>query len=162
MKKLTTLLGYSGAALSLATIAGAMVLLPAFTRGVAATGVKIDPARVGGELVRTLPRGAYHIDVYQVVRPQGLLDQREPFVQLAWGPLPALPQRVEDEVDVDGDGLADVRVRFEVPPPPARLRVDVVALRPGLRAMSQVGIESVCALIARLPDKVIVRIPLEP
>jgi hypothetical protein len=162
MAKLTTVLGYSAAGLTLLVMAAAPVLLPTFTRAVAATGVQIDPAYGGGPVAHTIERGGWRIEVHQPVLPKAPLDRLGPFVQLAFRPLPALPTLIDEEVDYDGDGQADMRVRFELPADPAaKLYVDVTPLRPGVRALAHVEKESFAALIARLPDAVVVRVPLQ-
>ena len=163
MASLKTVLGYSAAGVTLAVMAGAPVVLPSLTQAVAATGVHIDPAFSGGEQARVVERGAFRIGVNKPVLPKAPLDRLGPFVQLSFSPLAALPKAVDEEVDLDGDGRADVRIRFEVPADPkADLYVDAAPLSPGVRAMSHVKSESFSSLIARLPEAIVVRVPLEP
>ena len=58
-----------------------------------------------------------------------LLERIEPFVQIVFEPADALPARVSEEIDLDGDGRPDVRVSFTVPADPnAPMRGDVTAL----------------------------------
>ena len=162
MGRLTSGLGYTGAALTtLVMLASPFVLFGSFTRGVAATGVRVDPVYSGGAPARVLARGGYRIVVNRPVRPRGPLDPVRPFVQLAWLPADSLPAHVADEVDLDGDGRADLVARFDVPRDPrAALHVDVQPLGPAVQALRDVSRDSFSALIARVGDRVIVRVPL--
>ncbi len=160
MPRLTTVLGYGGAVLTLAVLVGVPALDPAFTKAVAATGVRIDPVYSGGELARSIPRGGYRIDVNRPVAPSGLIGGPGSFVQLAWRPVAALPARIADEVDVDGDGEPELRAEFAIPADPeATLYVDVTPLDPRVRAMTNVSRHGLGALIARVGDAVVLRVP---
>jgi hypothetical protein len=73
----------------------------------------------------------------------------------------ALPQRVSDLVDVDGDGQPDIRVSFDVPrDPKAPLHVDVDSLNPRYQAMRNAGKERYSRLIVRVDNAILVRVPL--
>ena len=80
-----------------------------------------------------------------------------PFVQVAWTPAASLPARLSDEVDLDGDGTPDVRVAIDS----HNLVVDVTPLNGRYRPMHSRGVTSFSALIARVKDSLVVRIPLE-
>ncbi|HEY3383123.1 MAG TPA: hypothetical protein VGK32_15235 [Vicinamibacterales bacterium] len=165
MKRMTTVLGYTGAALTIvAAILTPFVLRGAFTNGVASLGLHIDPVFGGGAEVRSIVHDRYRIAVHEVIRPGGLWPRVGPFVQVAWAPVDALPSRVSDEVDVDGDGRADALVSFDVPgDPQAPLSVDIVArtrVVRGFRTGRGAG-ESFDALAIRLRDRIVVRIPLD-
>jgi hypothetical protein len=60
-------------------------------------------------------------------------------------------------VDLDGDGTPDVMVRLDTA---GQLEVDATPLNPRYRPMHSEGVTSFAALIARVRDGVIVRIPL--
>jgi hypothetical protein len=162
MKRLTSILGYTAAAL---TVAGA-VLIPfllkdLITRGVAASGVRIDPVFSGGDLLRTIDKGAYRVAVYRPVLRRSPFGREDPFVQLTWMPASALPARIADEVDVDGDGRPDLRATFDVPKnPQTALRVDITPLGPRFQPVRQAGRNSFSRLIARVGDSILVRAPL--
>jgi hypothetical protein len=163
MKRLTSILGYTAAAL---TIAGAVLipflLMDLITRGVAASGVRIDPVFSGGDLLRTIDKGAYRVLVNRPVLRRSPLDRADSFVQMAWTPASALPARIADEIDVDGDGRPDLRATFDVPKNPgAALRVDITPLGPRFQAVSQAGRDSFSRLIARVGDSILVRAPLK-
>jgi len=162
MNRLKSVLGYSAAGLTvLASILTPFLLMNVFSRGVGATGVRIDPVYSGGDPERVIDKGSYQIVVHRPVPDQTLLRVREPFVQLAWKPADALPGRVSEEIDLDNDSRPDLRVEFEVPrDPEAELRVDVVPLAPLVQPMSRVAKESFTRLIARVGDSIVVRVPL--
>src|SRR5512146_2534464 len=123
MRKLKSALGYTAAVLTLiAAVLIPFLLMDVFTRGVAATRLRIDPAYSGGEASHTLNRGAYRIVVNRPVRKTAPLQRLQPFVQLTWKPASALPQNVSDAVDIDGDGTPDAAVKFALKPP---LRAEV-------------------------------------
>lgn len=154
-------LGYTAAVLTI--VCAALIpflLINVFSKGVAATGVQVDKVYGGGKVVRTIDKGAYKIQVYEVIRPRAL-QRAQPFLQLAWAPVDALPPRVSDEVDVDGDGRADLRATFAVPKDEkAPLSVDVEPLRPGIETMHGVSRKGFDQLIARVNDQILVRVRL--
>jgi hypothetical protein len=84
------------------------------------------------------------------------LQRVDPFVQVAWVPADKLPAHLSDEVDLDGDGVPDVRVVIDSQP----LVVDVTPLGARYRPMHSQGVTSFSALIARVQDALVVRIPL--
>ncbi len=153
-------LGYTAAALTLVcAVLIPFLLMDMFTRGVAATGVHVDKMYSGGDVVRTIDKGPYKIQVYETIHPRGA-QRVAPFVQLAWTPVNALPQHVNDEVDIDGDGRPDLRATFAVSQDEKQaLSVNVEPLRPGLEAMHNVGRSAgFDRLIARVNDKIVVRV----
>ncbi len=162
MQRLKPILGYTAAALTImAAVLTPFVLIGLFTRGVAATGVRVDTAYTGGKPAHTIDRGAYRVVVHQPVLPRAPLQRLEPFVQLTFAPAAALPPRVSDEVDLTGDRQPDLRVIFDVPrDPKAELRVDIESLTSLVRPVRQAGRGSFSALIARVGDAVLVRVPL--
>jgi hypothetical protein len=157
-----SILGYAGAGLTI--VAAALIpflLIGLFTRGVAAGGLHVDEFYSGGAVVRTVDRGAYKIEVHQLVRPRAW-QRGVPYMELAWTPASALPARISDEVDIDNDGRPDLRATFTVPQDKrALLQVDVEPLRPGVEPMHGVGRESFSRLIARVKDRIVVRVPVK-
>ena len=85
------------------------------------------------------------------------LQRVDPFVQVAWTPVDKLPAHLSDDVDLDGDGVPDVRVAIGSHP----LVVDVTPLGARDRPMHSQGVTSFSALIARVKDTLVVRIPVE-
>ena len=80
-----------------------------------------------------------------------------PFVQVTWTPAASLPARLSDDVDLDGDGAPAVRVAIDS----HNLVVDVAPLGARYHPMHSQGVTSFSALIARVNDSLIVRIPLD-
>jgi len=159
MQRVKTVLGYTGAGATVAAaVLAPMLLMPLFARGVAATGVRVDPSLSGGRVVREIPRAGYRILVHEVVRPRAPLQRTRPFVQVAFTPAAALPAAVDDAVDLDGDGRDDVRVRFA--PGAASLRADLEALGPLVRPACGLTRESRDGFVGRVHDAVVVRVPL--
>lgn len=157
MKKLTSMLGHSGAiAALLIAVLGPFLLFGWFQRGIGAMGLKIHPGFSGGEVSRVMQRGGYRISIYQRVGKITPWQRVDPFVQVSWAPVAALPATVSDDLDIDGDGNPDVRVTFNR----AAMTMDAVALNPRYRTAHSKGIESFSALIARVNDAVVVRIPV--
>ena len=68
---------------------------------------------------------------------------------------------MSDVVDVDGNGLPDIRVSFDVPRDPRTpLRVNVEPLNPRYEDMQNAGKEKYSRLIVRVDDAILVRVPL--
>jgi hypothetical protein len=159
--KLRAKLGYTAAgATVLAAVLTPFLLYGMFTKAFASLGLHVDEIYSGGPKVRTIPKGAYFIDIHRQVSPH-MLQNEKPFVQLDWRPVSALPAHVSDLVDVSGDGQPDLRVSFDVPlDPKAPLRVDVDALSPRYASMQNVGKERYSRLIVRVDDAILVRVPV--
>jgi hypothetical protein len=158
MKKLRSILGNSGAVLTLALAAVAPFLLFGwFQAAIGAAHLRIDPTYSGGEISHVIHRANYRIVVNRPVPRRSPLQRIGPFVQLAWTPAAGLPAHFSDEVDLDGDGTPDVRVAIDS----QNLVVDVAPLGPHYRPMHSQGVTSFSALIARVNDSLIVRIPLD-
>ncbi len=163
MSKLSSAAGYAAATLTIvASVASPFVLFGLFTRAVAAAGVHIDPIYTGGEVVRRTSTGrGYSIQVHAAVPERTPLQTAGPFVQIDWLPISALPAHVDDTVDLDGDGLPDLRASFDVPGDPRTpLSVEVEPLCDKVTAMHAVSRDALGSLIVRLPDRVVVRVPL--
>jgi hypothetical protein len=160
-KRLVSALSYNGAGLTLfVTLLVPFVLMGFFANLVARSGVRVDSVYSGGEVERTVMRPGYQIRIYRPVYPR-FLQRTEPYVQLALTPVSALPATVRDEIDIDGDGQPDVRVRFAVPANPrGELKVDVLPLHGRYGALRRVHAESFSRLIVRTGDQILVRIPI--
>ncbi len=157
--KIRSGLGYSLAALTLlAAVLVPFALMTFFTRAVARAGLHIDERYAAGPVVRTIEKTGYRIQVHKEFHPR-LWQRAEAYVQIVWEPAAALPPRIVDEVDIDGDGAPDVRVSFAVPVPTGAT-VEVEPLNPKYLALHAVGQQSLSRMIAQAKDKVIVRIPL--
>jgi len=76
-------------------------------------------------------------------------------------PVSALPERVADPVDIDGDGRPDAVVAFEVPRDTnTPVSAEITALTPVMQPVIAVTRESFSSAIARVGDSVVVRLPL--
>lgn len=164
MRRLLPVLGYTAAALTIMVAAATpFVLLGTFTKGVASSGLRIDPVYSGGDVLRTIDRGAYRLTIYRRVGRRAPLSATGPFVQLKWTPASALPPHVSEVVDLDGDGTPDVRAEFDFHTNSKQdLRMDVTALSPLVRSAAGVGRDSFSSMIARVNEAVVVRVPVEP
>jgi hypothetical protein len=162
MKRLTTLLGYSVAVLTIVVaVVGPLFWFGFFSRAAARTSLRIDPEYTGGEPARTLARDSYQIVIYKPVLKRAPLSPIASFVQIVWKPASALPAAISEPLDLDGDGQPDCVVSFEVPrDPQAKLRVTVKPLNGLVQPMNEVSKDSFAALIARVNDTIVVRVPL--
>ena len=161
MSQLTAKLGYCGAGLTvLAAVLTPFLLYKTFAKGFAGLGLQVDEMYSGGPKVRAVQAAGYSIDIHRQVSPH-MLQSEKPFVQLDWKPVGALPPKVSELVDIDGDGKPDVRVTFDVPQDPkASLRVNVESLNPRYESIRNAGKEKFSALIVRVDDAILVRVPL--
>jgi hypothetical protein len=158
MKKLNSILGHSGAILTVVLAAASpFVLFGWFQNAIGGMGLRIHPSFSGGELSHTITRPDYRIEVFRSVGRTTPWQRVHPFIQARWTPAAGLPASVSDEVDLDGDGTPDVRVAFR----PADLVVDVAPLDARYRAMHSRGVTSFSELIARVNDAVVVRLPVD-
>lgn len=157
MKRLRSILGNTGAVLTLALAVIAPFLLYGwFQAAIGAARLHIDPTYSGGEISHVIQRPGYRIVVNRPVPRRSPLQRIGPFIQLAWTPAASLPARLSDDVDLDGDGAPDVRVAIDS----HNLVVDVTPLGARYRPMHSQGVTSFSALIARVQDALVVRIPL--
>jgi hypothetical protein len=162
MQRLNSVLGYTGATLTVvAMLVMPFVLFPLFQQDVAATGVEVDPVYSGGTTARVFQKDGYRIVVNRPVRSRAPLDRPAAFVQITWAPAGALPSHVADEVDLDGDGRADLTARFDVPADTtSALFVDVTPAGDMVRPLHRVSRDSFSSLIARVGVRIVVRVPL--
>ncbi len=164
MKRLLRFLGYGAAAL---TILFALALpirgFPVFLSALGNLGLKIAPWYSGGEVASTLDRGSYQIKVYHPVYPALVGEGEKGFVQLVWQPRSALPPRVQEEIDLNGDGTVDCEISFSNPP--GETAIPVLTVKPKSPWVSPVqnspttSLEGV--LIERVKDAMFVRIPVK-
>ena len=162
MKRLTAILGYAVAALTIAVaVLGPLFWFGVFSRAAAKTSLRIDPEYTGGEPARIVARDGYQIVVYKPVLKHAPLSPTASFVQIVWKPVSALPAAISEPLDLDGDGRPDCLVSFQVSrDPQAKLRVTVKPLTALVQSMNGVGKDSFSSLIARVNDTIVVRVPL--
>jgi hypothetical protein len=160
-RRILSVLGYTGAAFTLLiAMAVPFVLFRAFAVAIGHAGLHIDATYSGGTVARTIQRTGYQIVVYQPVQPH-MLERIEPFVQIVFKPADKLPSQVSEEIDLDGDGRPDVRVRFTMPADPsAPMRGDVTALNGKYVSLTNVAGESFSRMIVRTDKEIVVRVPV--
>jgi len=123
MARLTKILGYTWAALALPIVIATFVGNQFFATALAtATDVQVSPWFTGDEVARSVDHDGYRTQIHRPVF-DGLIGQRnEGFVQITWSPPgDALPDRIVDQIDVDGDGVSDFGVELDVAGRNARL-----------------------------------------
>jgi hypothetical protein len=160
-ENIRSILAYTGAGLTLlVAVCVPFVLIGGFSSVVAHAGLHIDATYSGGTIARTIQREGYRIEVYQPVRPR-MLERTGSFVQIVFEPADALPKQVNDEIDLDGDGRADVRVSFSMPADAsAKMHGDVTAFNGSYVSLSNVSDESFSRMVLRTGNKVVVRVPV--
>ena len=157
MKRIGSIAGHWGAILTVVLAAlSPFVLFGWFEHAIGGMGLKVNAEYSGGELSHTIARTGYWILVNKRVGKATPWQRVDPFVQVQWTPGARLPALVADDVDLDGDGKPDVRVTFR----PADLVVDVTPLDPRYHSMHSKGVTSFSALIARVNDGIVVRVPV--
>lgn len=104
------LLAFAGIPLVLVALMGMTPLAATLVR---ITGLKVSPQYTGGAVVRRVDHGAWSTQVHEPVFEALFGHSREGFVQVDWTPRQAVPQRLEEEIDYDGDGRADFSVRWD-------------------------------------------------
>lgn len=163
MRKLTALLGYSAAILVLALLfLTPFKLLDGFTGLVGRLGIQPHPKFAGGPVARTLARGSHRIEISAPDGTVGPLERSPRFVQVAWSPASALPGRIQEDLDLDGDETPEVSVDFEVPQDRNhRLQARVQVLDPAkVRPIQELGRTDLSALLVRLEDRIVARFPV--
>ena len=154
-----SVLAYSGARFSTSSSLP-FKLIRGFAGLVAHAGLRVDSVYTGGEIARTIRHAGYQVAIHRPVRPHWL-QRAEPFVQVDFSPAAALPAIVNQELDLDNDGRPDVRVHFSVPADPqASLHGSVVALNARFLPLSNVSDDSFSRLLARVDDRIVLRVPL--
>lgn len=154
------ILGYTAAGLTMAAaLLTPFLLMGTFSNAVAHAGLRVDEKYSGGAVVRTLDRASYKIEIHQPVRPR-LLERGETFVQVSFAPAARLPAEVDEAVDLDGDGVPDVRLRFTATgTEETALKGEVTALNPKFISFASPASEGISRIVARVGDSVVVRVP---
>ena len=162
MRTLKAVLGYAAALLVIAiAVEAPFRITPLFVKAVAATGIRPEDAYTGGQVARTLDRGAWHIAIYKPVHRATPFHEMDPFIQADWQPVEALPPTVSEALDLDGDGKPDVAVTFAVPKDPKTpLTADVKVLSDLVKPITRLDRRSLFAAVARVGDRIVVRVPL--
>ncbi len=91
-------------------------------RLVAITGLHVHPLYTGGEQAQTLDRGPYQTIVHRPVFDGLVAQRRTGFVQIQWQPKDAnLPDLIDERIDYDQDGKADLEIHLDTRTNQARL-----------------------------------------
>jgi len=116
MGKLKSIGAYTWAALATLVVLATFLGIGPFSRAiVAATGLKVSPWYLGGDVVRETTHAGYRTVLRRPVF-DGLIGQRSKgFVQVEWFPAEgaALPASLREDVDYDGDGSTDFTVDLD-------------------------------------------------
>jgi hypothetical protein len=115
---------------------------------ISATGLTLSPWIDGGPVVQTIDHGSYQAQVHRMVFDALVGERKEGFIQVDWLPPAALPARIDEEIDADGDGQPDLRVEVAT----ESKETTLTAYAPWV-----LGLEGVY----RLEDKLVVRVNLE-
>ena len=149
-----TVLAYTAAILVIPLVLALFVGLGGWMRlFVNATGLTVSPWYTGGSVVVVVPHGAYETRIHRPVFDALMGERSTGFTQIDWSPKEALPRQIDEELDLDGDGRADVRVRWNVP----ANKVEVQALSPRV-----LGEEGHYELRQRLTLRIALRNPNKP
>ena len=98
--------------LILATFIGLNFWSEMLARG---TAVHISPHFSGGEVRQTISHGSYKTLLHRMVFDGIVSDRATGFVQVDWVPAAkqSLPVDLQEELDINGDGINECRVRVE-------------------------------------------------
>lgn len=114
MKKVLSILGYTWAVLCIFIVLATFFKNAYFGPALAAiTGVKISPWYTGGEVKASVDHDGYRTLIHRPVFDGLFSDRKDGFVQIDWESAGALPPKVAEEIDYDGDGTADFLVRLD-------------------------------------------------
>lgn len=163
MAKLKSLFGYGAAVLVIAVMVLApFILMSRIERLVRQLGLRSHPKFSGGPVVRVLDRGGYRVAIAAPAGPVGPLEWGPRFIQVSWSPVAALPDIVDERLDLDGRGRPQVRLRFHVPRDPRQpLTGQVEVLDPSLvRPVTLLRRTGGPGLLVRLDHSIVARIPL--
>jgi len=159
--RVLAVLAYAGVGLTLAiAILVPFYLMGALTGVMAHAGLRVDDKFTGGTVAQSFVHEGYTIRVHEAVWPR-MLERTEPFVQIVFEPVSALPAQVNEAIDLDGDGEPDVRVEFTVPASAAaKMHGNVIALNEGYESLRNAGNESFSRMMVRVGDRIVVRVPV--
>jgi hypothetical protein len=130
MRRFKTILGIAWAAAAIPIVLAGFIGSDSLgARAVTATGIRVSPWYTGGDSLRCEDHGGWRTVIHREVT-RGLLGERpEGFVQVDFKPDgdSSLPVQIDAEIDLDGEGSADVRVRLDT----RKNTVELIALDRG-------------------------------
>jgi hypothetical protein len=114
MSRIVKSLAYAWAFLAGPIVLATFFGLPAFTgKLVEVTGLHVHPVYSGGEVVQAIDHGHYQTLVHRPVFDGLIRERNTGFVQIQWQPKDAnLPELIDEQIDFDRDGKADLRIRL--------------------------------------------------
>ncbi len=124
VERLKTSVGTAWAVLCFLIVPATFVGLGFWSRTLAnGTGIQVSPRFTGGEVRLSTDHGSYQTRLHRPVFDGLLGERRDGFVQIDWvpnngQPLPAL---IEEEFDIEGDGIVEFRIRLDTTTPKADL-----------------------------------------
>ena len=114
MERLKSIGGYTWAVLCVLVVFAGFFFNNALEEGLAsAAGLRISARMTGGEVVRTLDRGAYTVAIHRPVFDGVLGERKRGFVQVNWKAVTAIPPVLREILDYDGDGRDDFLVEID-------------------------------------------------
>jgi hypothetical protein len=164
MKRIIPCLTYGAAILTvLFAVALPIKLMPIFLSWVGASDLKIAPWFSGGEKAFVINREIYQIQVYRPVYPALVGKGEKGFVQLVWQPRNVMPERVEESLDLNRDGIVDCELSFFNPKDKnASLLLTVIPKSPWVLPVQDSPTTSLSGvLIEKGRKNIFVRIPVK-
>jgi hypothetical protein len=148
MTQIKSILGYSLAFFGIFAAMAAFLGMPSWAALlVNGFGLKVSPWYSGGEIARVVDHGTYQTGIYKPVF-NALIGQRSVgFVQVDWSKKASVPAKIDEWIDLDGDGNPDLRIEWNT-------LNDAIALTPATPAI--IGLKGNYAT----SDRYIVRVDL--
>lgn len=107
------------------TFVGNETLSRVFARS---TGAIVSPRYSGGEVVKVIDHGTYRSFIHRPVFDGLFSDRSGGFIQIDWRGGPPWPERLEESIDYDRDGVSNLTVSLDT----QTLKADVSAKDPSV------------------------------
>lgn len=78
------------------------------------SGLRISPWFSGGEVIQTRARPGHEMRIHKPVFDALVGERSKGFVQIDWAPKSSVPAKIDETIDIDGDGKADLRVLWNI------------------------------------------------
>ncbi len=115
MKKIQSIFGYTWAFLCIPIVLATLFASPFWMNLlVYGAGLTISPWFSGGEVARVMQHEGYQTLVHRPVFDALIGEKKQGFVQVDWTKDPATPDTIDEEIDVTGDGQADIHVLWNL------------------------------------------------
>ena len=114
MERLKSIGGYTWAVLCVLIVFAGFFFNSPLEKGLASSaGLRISARMTGGEVVRTLDRGAYTVAIHRPVFDGVMGERKRGFVQVNWKKVTDFPPMLRETLDYDGDGRDDFLVEID-------------------------------------------------